>query len=222
VISELIARAYRLGCALLSPPRCFYCYVGIPVEKVFCAACQASIQPVVSLQLSVTKKRSITVHSVGVYQEPLRSLIMAKHWSDPCAAKALGRLIAKQSKELNVTFDCVVPVPLHWTRYASRGFNQARTIADVVAKEHGVPVMDIIKRKRMTEYQAKLAGSARVENVADCFELADERFVGMLRSCNVLLVDDLVTTGATVISVAKVFKTLGVASITCLSVARAV
>ncbi len=95
--------------------------------SVLCA-CSSKLQPVVSIVMPVTATKSVKVFAAAAYKEPIRTLIMAKSWSDHVASVHLGQLIWDMTDIKHMRFDYVVPVPLHWTRFAKRGFNQAQEI----------------------------------------------------------------------------------------------
>ena len=92
--------------------------------------------------------------------------------------------------------DAVVPVPLHWTRRWSRGYNQAEVIGKVIASALGVPLRtDILKRRRRTRTQTKLSIEGKTANVRGAFGVRKGSDINGLS--HILLVDDVFTTGAT-------------------------
>ena len=115
--------------------------------------------------------------------------------------------------------DCVVPVPLHWRREHQRGFNQAREIA----RHLGPPVVCALVRRRATRPQVELAADRRKANVAAAFAarrawFGDDR----IRGKNVLLIDDVSTTGATLDACARVLQECGARSVCALTAARVI
>jgi predicted amidophosphoribosyltransferase len=103
-------------------------------------------------------------------------------------------LAARRVKETGwPEFSAVVPVPLHQSKLKERGFDQALLLARAVGSELGLPVQPVLQRVRSTPSQTKLGAEMRWQNVAGAFlALPGERVGG-----NLLLVDDLLTTGAT-------------------------
>ena len=94
--------------------------------------------------------------------------------------------------------DCIVPVPLHTRRLLARGYNQAAYIAEGIASRMGVPVEDrVVRRLRNNPSQTTRSSAGRWENVRDLFAVARP---GALAGRHVLLVDDVVTTGSTLLS----------------------
>ncbi len=205
---------------LLSPPSCAYCKKLLLERSIFCTTCDKKIQPLVSTKLSITKKHAANVFAVSAYKEPLRSLILAKGWSDVTASKQLGQLIWQRTYIQNVPFDCIVPIPLHWTRYAKRGFNQAEEMANVLAKHSGKPVEHALKRSKRTKFQSEFSFEDRAQNVKGVLELNVER--EKLKGKHILLVDDLMTSGATLRAAAKELLKCKPAKITVAVVCRVV
>jgi len=131
---------------------------------------------------------------------------LRKAAADPLASEQLARLIVSLTPINTIPFDYVIPVPLHWTRYAHRGYNQAAVMAKVVARACDVPVLNALKRIKRTPFQSTLNVKARQENVRNVFAL--RRFFSRnvketLQGKRILLVDDLCTTAATITSAAR-------------------
>jgi len=114
----------------------------------------------------------------------------------------------------------IVPVPLYRTRKWKREFNQSEVIAESLSRVLDIEYRpDIIRRIRKTSQQAKLTGDRRWENVKDAFDLAENT---NLSEKSILLVDDIVTSGATVFEASKPFKRAGAAVVDIFSLAYTV
>ena len=114
-------------------------------------------------------------------------------------------------------WDALVPVPLYPLRKRERGFNQAEELARTLGKRVGLPVMNVLKRVKKTEAQAKLRRSERLRNQMNAFELKSEFD---LQGKKLLIIDDVFTTGATVNACAQILKQAGASSLSALTVAR--
>jgi ComF family protein len=147
-------------------------------------------------------------------------LIIAKSWSDHVASKHLADLIWERTDLRSHAFDYLVPVPLHWTRLAKRGFNQSDEIAKVLARCSGKKLAHVVKRTKKTIFQAGLNPEQRHANVAQSFSLVN-RDLTLYKGKHLVIVDDLLTTGATVRAVAHLLLQLKPASI-CVVVASRV
>jgi ComF family protein len=128
-------------------------------------------------------------------------------------AHLLDRVIPPETQ-----FDAVVPVPLHWRKQWDRGFNQADLLARHVARRRHIPVLHALRRKRSTATQAGLAVAGRRRNVAGAFEA--RRSQKGITGARILLIDDVMTTGATANACAVVLKRSGAKSVSLLTLAR--
>jgi len=201
------------------PPSCAHCRCTVTERAIFCADCYSTITPVVSKEIKITKTKKIKLFAVSAYKEPVRSLILAKNRADIISAKQLGILVCSMTYLKNTYFDFIVPIPLHWTRFAKRGFNQAEQMAKEISKQTGKPVLQILKRTKKTKFQATLSKLGRAENLKEAFVLQEKKIVP---GCTFLLVDDLYTTGATLKSAARCLYQLQPASIVATVACRVV
>ncbi|HXI43843.1 MAG TPA: ComF family protein [Bryobacteraceae bacterium] len=158
-----------------------------------------------------------TAYCFGVYEGTLRELIhLFKYGRMKPLAKTLAAHMVS-ALPLDRRFDVVVPMPLHWRRQWQRGFNQSELLARVTAERRGIPMVKAVRRVRATGAQAGLSNAARRENVAGAFRVRKPRAIEGQR---VLLIDDVMTTGATANSCALALKRVGAKSVTLLALAR--
>ena len=156
-------------------------------------------------------------YSYGYYEGALKDLIhLFKYARVETLGEPLGAYLLR-AIPLDQRFDVVVPVPLHWRRRLWRGFNQAELLARPLAHRLGVPVGAALERRRHTDTQASLSPSERRSNVAGAFAL---RRGAEVRGKRILLVDDVLTTGATVGSAAAVLRRAGASHVAVLTLAR--
>lgn len=206
---------------LIVPSLCAYCKVFLAERKIFCADCAWKLFPIVSKQIDITPSFSVTVFAITDYKDPLRKLILAKKWSDRLASHHLGNVLWDMTPISSLDYDVIVPVPLHWTRYASRGFNQAEEIARVIEKKKNVPCIHLLKRIKKTAFQFELVSSMRGNNVKNAFVLNDGD-KQLYKDKHILLVDDLMTTGSTIREAAKELLKLKPRKITVAVVCRVI
>jgi ComF family protein len=153
----------------------------------------------------------------GAYEGTLRELIhLYKYGRMKPLARPLGDLLARALPR-DQGFDAVVPLPLHWRRKWERGFNQSELLARSIARRCGIPLVHGARRRRPTRAQAGLTSALRRENVKGAFSAITDR----VRGLRILLVDDVLTTGATAGACAVVLKRAGAQSVALLTVARA-
>ena len=182
------------------------------------------------------------VYSYGSYEGTLRKLIHLFKYEKIHTLKGplgafLARVVPREQR-----FDVIVPMPLHWWRRWERGFNQSELLAREIARRWNVPVVRAVRRSRATTPQAGLTNAKRRANVAGAFLVSHgtrferirngrqlgglTRFMNSLRQrprlngARVLLVDDVITTGASAAACAAVLKRAGAAHVAVLAVAR--
>ena len=142
-----------------------------------------------------------------------------KHGDRTHAAGAFGRWMHRAGAEVLTGIDLLVPVPLHWTRLFQRRYNQAALLAHSIHSAGGPDVAaDWLVRRRKTPSQGYLGPTARERNVRAAFAIRPGRsFAGK----RVVIIDDVITTGATVEECARVLKRGGATFVGVLTLARA-
>jgi ComF family protein len=143
-------------------------------------------------------------------------VIQFKYHGEWARAEALGRALAAVAADLRPC-DGLVPVPLHSSRLRQRGFNQSLMLARHASAVLSVPVLDVLSRARRTRAQVHLAAAERASNVRDAFALATgESVLGK----SLILIDDVVTTGATLTACADILLQGEAASVSAATLAR--
>jgi len=199
----------------LVPPWCRIC--GLPFELdagtvgsgAICGGCAAR-------RPSFERLRSALA-----YDEASRGMILAlKHGDRTDTAPALARLLERLVRMEALEADLIVPVPLHRWRLWRRRFNQSALVAGALGRTLGLPVAtDALIRWRATPSQKGLGAAARRRNVGGAFAVSP-RHGERLQGARVLLVDDVVTTGATLAACANALRRAGARSTTALALAR--
>lgn len=200
-------------------PICSSCWSEI--RKYRGPSCRVCALPVVSEHSKVCgqclKKAPpfSKVIAYGLYEDILAEAInQLKFHGIKRISKRLGRLLL--SLDLPET-DGIVPVPMTIKRLRERGFNQSLLIARVIAKESKVPLlMDTLLKKKETPPQIGLSAKERLLNLKNAFEVK-----GNIKGLRLLLVDDVMTTGATVTECSKVLMKAGAEEVIVLTLARA-
>lgn len=131
-------------------------------------------------------------------------------------AKALAEILCEAQTILPADIDAIMPIPLHWRRRAVRGFNQATELAQPLAKHLRLPLVRPLRRQRSTPFQSGLDATQRARNLRGAF-VARRPIVYQ----HVLIIDDVVTTGATTFVAGKALLALGVGQVSLLCVASA-
>jgi ComF family protein len=164
------------------------------------------------------RARACALYRRGVPSPLIDTLHRFKYERDVTLAPPLGAYLSAHCP-LSLDHDLIVPVPLDLERLRWRGFNQAAMLAEILGRRGSHPVAPrALQRRRVTPPQVGLGEEERRRNVAGAFAVRDRAVV---RHRRVLLVDDVMTTGATVNECAKVLRRAGAAQVDVVVLARA-
>jgi ComF family protein len=203
--------------ALVLAPVCAACRdpLAQPTRGAVCPSCWDAITPLTPLGCDALPPAITLATAIGPYDGRLRDIIHAlKYDARPTLARPLAARMRVAGSAVLSGADAVVPVPLHRSRERTRGFNQARELASHL----GVRMADVLTRPRRTESQADLAADRRRANVQGAFAPAARASVEGLV---LVLVDDVMTTGATLNACASVLLDAGAKEVRALTAARA-
>lgn len=199
---------------LLGPPCCQRCGFPFPYEapgQTICPACIAR-SPIYD-----------RARAVFVYDDDSRALILRfKHADATHSAPFFGRWLARAGAELLADADLIVPVPLHRWRLLRRRYNQSALLAHALARQADKALLvDGLRRRRATPSQGRLSQLARRRNVQGAFAVRREAAT-RVSGRRILLIDDVLTTGATVEECAKALYRAGAEAVDVLTLARVV
>ncbi len=228
---------------LLLPACCHVCSVSLPPPHArlcdrcradiltdpspSCPRCASTVGPFVVPTERCLLCRNVSfaferVLRLGPYQGRLQEVVLRlKHRTNEGLAEMLGEWWVDSARERFIALgvDCVVPVPLHWRRRWQRGYNQSGALAFGLATGLGVPLHKWwVKRIRHTADQKALSATARKENVRGAFQV---RPTAAVTGHSILLVDDVMTTGATAHEAARVLCAAGAKRVLVAALARA-
>lgn len=155
------------------------------------------------------------------FGEVSRALVHALKYGDRLdLAPMMGRWIGHAGREILAEADALVPVPLHWRRQWARRFNQSAMLAAAISAESGVPIAaGALKRLKATAQQVGLSRSERATNVQGAFKVPEEGRAAVVGR-RLVLVDDVLTSGATVDGCARALLRAGAANVDVLVFAR--
>lgn len=232
----------RLGGALLDaalPPHCLTCEALVSAQGTQCAACFARLNFIaapfcqgcgVPLPFAAAPRceaceaqphRFTAARAALLYDDGARALVLPfKHADRTELARPLAGHMARIGAELLAHADLLVPVPLHWRRLYARRYNQAALLARLLARRAGKPCLpDALSRRRATQALGELGAAARRQAVAGAFAMAPGR-AAQIMGKNILLIDDVLTSGATADACAEVLLAAGARGVQVLAAAR--
>ena len=193
-----------------APPWCAVCGLPFPYPvagDAVCGGC-ARAQPHWDRARAVLR-----------YDKNSRRLVLGLKHDQTHLAAAFGRWMHRAGRDVLDGADLLIPVPLHWTRLFTRRYNQAALLAQAIHAAGGPPVAaDWLVRRRRTPVQGHLGPLARERNVRAAFAMRAGRAVAGKR---VVIIDDVLTTGATVAECARVLRRAGAGFVGVLTLARA-
>lgn len=140
-----------------------------------------------------------------------------KYQKQPELSRTLGDLAWLAAEDRLPRVDCVVPIPLYWTRQLRRGYNQSSLLARRLSIHLDVPAEELLKRNRSTGQQSKLTQKERGRNLSGAFSIKD---LPKVKNRVILLADDVMTTGATLSEAASVLKKAGAAKVYVFALAK--
>lgn len=233
----------RLAKDIAFPPRCPSCKQYVAADGNFCADCFNALRMisapmcqlcgipfVVAIETETrcpecleTAPEFDTARAVMVYDSVSAPLVSSLKFNDQWAGiHRHAHMMAAAGSQMLAEADLLIPVPLHWRRLVKRKFNQSALLAYGVSRVSGVPCLpDLLKRVRSTKPQMSLDRKSRAANVKKAFAVS-ARTGRQLEGLVVVLVDDVVTTGATANACARTLKKAGAKQVHVLSLARTV
>lgn len=233
----------RLVLEVALPPLCPSCRDPVGDGAGLCATCWAKLTPIerpfceklgipfaydpgpgiYSMQAIADPPAYARARAAVRYDDIARTMVHALKYGDRLdLAPTMARWMGRAGTELLADADVVVPVPLHWRRMWARRFNQSATLAKLLSAESGVAAsFTALKRVKATPQQVGLTKSERAANVQGAFRVEAEA-KGEVARRHVLLVDDVLTSGATVDACARTLLRAGARQVDVLVFARVV
>jgi ComF family protein len=234
--------AARLALDIALPTLCVACREPVDGEGV-CAACWAKLSFIappfcprlgipfvydpgpglLSMEAIADPPAYQRARAAVRYDDVARTLVHALKYQDRTdLAPAMGRWMARAGRELLDEADVLVPVPLHWRRAWGRRYNQSGALARIIARQTGVKVAtEALRRVRPTQQQIGLSRSQRASNVQGAFRVTEAR-QSEIQGRRVVLVDDVLTSGATTDACARALLRAKAAQVDVLVFARVV
>lgn len=178
-------------------------------------------------KLPIMTEEQTTHFSPFFYLEPIRSMILQlKYSSNGFIAKALAPYLAavfiQRIKPTLTQAPIIIPVPLHRSRQRERGYNQSEVLAREVANYLNLPVINkVLVRTRKTIIQKHMDAETRYKNMRDAFTILTEQAT-RIQNQDILLIDDVYTTGATANACAEILRKNGARNVIILTIASVI
>ena len=232
IAKNLINMLYPLHCAACKTPLealnssgiCLYCDGLIKTNpKPYCASCGRSIRSAGELcvECARTGPAFDRAWSAYLYEGVLKELIHLFKYRGKLALSGIlsDKLIAfiKDNEEIVEGIDIITFVPLHNSWLNEREYNQSGILAAAISRKFRMPVWRVMEKAFRTRRQNELSREERLVNLAGAFRIKEDAHIGGLK---VLLIDDVMTTGATLNECAKTLKSSGAQEVRCLTLAR--
>ncbi len=240
-LSAGLGRLAALAADLVLPPTCPGCGGAVKDSDALCAACWSTIrfiapplcpvygtpfaydlgEGIVSAEAFADPPPFRRARAAAVYGDVARRLVhQMKYYDRPHLAETMAQSMRRAGAELLAECGLIVPVPLYYWRLWSRRFNQAALLAACLSRQSGVPHDPfVLERVKATRQQVGLSATQRADNVRGAFRVPDAaraRIAGR----DVLLVDDVYTSGATAKAATRALIRAGAASVDVLTFAR--
>ena len=228
---------------LLFPPQCLHCDVIVPKHGTLCQPCWQKIQFITepmcvccglpfdysmgegALCGECLREHPAYGHGRAVfrYNEYSGALVTKLKYHDQAYLAAVyGAWLAQAGAPLIAASDVIVPVPLHYWRFVGRRYNQSALLAQALSKKCGLTCLpNGLMRTRKTLSQTGLSRSQRENNVRGAFAVTP-RFLDRIKDKTILLIDDVMTTGATIDACSKALLKAGAVNVNVLTLARTV
>ena len=210
-------KTYHWLMNLLFPPKCVLCGALLEKEETdLCNFCRIEAPEYPNGKRNVQFLDSFT--AVWYYEGSVRnSLLRYKFHNARSYSRCYGRMLAMKLQQAEEDFDCLTWIPVSPLRKLRRGYDQVELLAKAVGKELGMRPVPMLKKIRHNRPQSGIADAARRRaNVLGAYRVTDP---GAAAGKRVLLLDDILTTGATASEAARVLKTAGAKEVHCAAVA---
>ena len=230
--------AGRIAADFLVPPACVSCRTPLADHNTLCPDCWLQVDfirpplcdrlgiplpygletPMISARAAADPPVYQRARAVAIHSGQMRELAhRLKYGDQQHVAPLLARLLHESGRDLLADCHLMVPIPLGRTRLWRRGFNQAAVLAAALSKRCAVPHDPmLLERRKETSSQVGLTREQRKDNVRGAFKIAEGRGPE-IKGRNILVIDDVITTGATMEAAARALKRAGAARVDVLS-----
>lgn len=194
------------------PARCPFCKNVMEIDEYCCPHCKDKLSSTYIENFARGGYRCVSSFPYdGVYKSAIKGL---KFNNKPRRSKQLAMLMESDIRDYyrDITFDIITSVPLHRKRQRLRGYNQSQLIGKELSALLNIPYVEVLEKHKDNEIQHTLKAKYRIKNVKNAYRLIDRKLV---KNKNVLVVDDIITTGCTLGECSKVIRNGGAKCVAC-------
>lgn len=210
---------------LLYPKKCVFCKSVIPPDRDYCTQCASHVRYLADHFFLDTDPVGLFVQQAdaAIYYNNVtgRAIKALKFHTRTATVEALTRMLCRRYDEVFVSgmVDVILPVPLHKNRLRQRGYNQSELLAKELSRHTGIPMSPhLLERARDTKPQSSLSGrTERIGNLKDAFTCPQPQ---LIQGRRILLIDDVCTTGSTLVECAHELHRCGAKCVMALTVMR--
>lgn len=196
----------------IMPPVCIKCSKPIDYDSSNCLCPDCSVYDR-SFEMSKSPFLYEGIIKDGIYN--------FKYYNKPYFYKLFGNLLLNFMNDIDyISFDYITSVPLHKSKMRTRGYNQSELIAKFLSDKLFIPYVDVLKRIKKTTKQSQQSKEERRKNTKGAFIIKSPHKYGNIKNSNVLLVDDVYTTGSTADECSKTLLHFGVSKVYVITIAR--
>lgn len=224
---------------LIAPSKCLSCSEWLIDDAIWCHNCWPNV-PFISNSTCPTcckpEAHAATRHyscpscqthmplysnllSLYYYQPPIMHLVkQLKYQQQIHIANTIAKYWIKRFNNELKDYELLVPIPLHWRRLVWRGYNQSYELAKRLHKLSNIPLIDALKKVHATPSQTRATRQKRIENLSSAFALRS-KFASRIKGSKVLIIDDVLTTGATASAASKILLKAGAKEVGVMTIA---
>lgn len=198
------------------PPCCYGCG---KIDQRWCADCTKRLYDQFDESLSSSFERLEILSAFPHHETPQQAIHALKYGKTPSVGQPLALSMVRCLEMAGWEFDVIIPVPSHDAKIRQRGYNQSMILAQWIGASMNKPILkNILQRHKQTISQVGLNAQERLQNIQDNFILPDAT---PIKNQNILIVDDVLTTGATLLSCANLLQEAGANKVMAISATKA-
>jgi len=189
-------------------------------DKIICNGCESKIKFINKSYYIIKENKRYKCYIIAKHDDIIKKLVLSlKYFNNYLAAELLGNYMGDLIEKEALKVDIITFVPISKNVRRKRGYNQAKLLAQIASSKTNKPCLDLLEKVKETKDQIGLDKEERWSNVCDCFKF-NEKFC--IKGKNILLIDDVITTGATAVNCVKLLKKFGAGRVYILTASKSV